>query len=69
MTQERKKRSCSLCLQEDSEAVAELLANDVLQGFLPLVSPDLISNLAHAMVQPTAGGVKQFLLQEKDREY
>jgi hypothetical protein len=49
--------------QEDSEAVAKLLAKDVLQGFSLPVSPDLIPDMAHAMVQP-AGVVKQFSLQE-----
>ena len=37
-------------VQEDSEAVAELLAKDVRQGFSLPVSPDLISKLANAMV-------------------
>jgi hypothetical protein len=50
-------------VQEDSKAVAELLAMDVRQGFSLPVSPDLIPNLAHVMVQP-AGVVKQFSLQE-----
>jgi hypothetical protein len=53
-------------VQEDSMAVAKLLAKDVLQGFLLLISPDLVPNLAHAMAQP-AGAVKQlFSLQEDE---
>jgi hypothetical protein len=50
-------------VQEDSEEVAKLLAKDVLQGFSLPVSPDLVPDLAHAMVQP-AGVVKQFGLQQ-----
>jgi hypothetical protein len=50
-------------VQHNSEAVAKLLAKDVLQGFSLPVSPSLVPNLAHAMVQP-AGIVKQFSLQE-----
>jgi hypothetical protein len=50
-------------VQEDSEAVAKLLAKDVLHGFSIPLSPDLIPDLAKAMVQP-AGVVKQFSLQE-----
>jgi hypothetical protein len=50
-------------VQHDSDAVAKLLAKDVLQGFSLPVSPSLVPNLAHAMVQP-AGVVKQFSLQE-----
>ena len=57
------KRGKYQSVQEDSEAVAELLAKDIRQGFSLLVSPDLIPNLVHAMVQP-AGVVKQFSLQE-----
>jgi hypothetical protein len=57
------KRGNHKSVQEDSEAVAALLAKDVLQGFSLPVSPDLVPSLAHAMVQP-AGVVKQFSLQE-----
>ena len=56
------KRGNHKSVQEDSEAVAELLAKDVRQGFSLPVSPDLIPKLANAMVQP-AGVVKQFSLQ------
>ena len=56
------KRGDLKSVQEDSEAVAELLAKDVQQGFSLPVSPDLIPKLANAMVQP-AGVVKQFSLQ------
>jgi hypothetical protein len=48
-------------VQEDSEEVAKLLAKDVLQGFSLPVLPELVPDLAHAMVQP-AGVVKQFSL-------
>ena len=50
-------------VQEDSDAVAKLLAKDVLQGFSLPVSPFLVPDIANAMVQP-AGVVKQFSLQE-----
>jgi hypothetical protein len=50
-------------VQEDSDEVAKLLAKDVLQGFSLPVSPDLVPDLAHAMVQP-AGVVRQFGLQQ-----
>ena len=50
-------------VQEDSEEVAKLLAKDVLQGFSLPVLPELVPELAHAMVQP-AGVVKQFSLRE-----
>jgi hypothetical protein len=56
------KRGNHQSVQEDSEAVAKLLAKDVLHGFSIPLSPDLIPDLANAMVQP-AGVVKQFLLQ------
>ena len=49
-------------VQQDNKAVAELLAKDVQQGFSLPVSPELMPNLAHALVQP-AGVVNQFSLQ------
>jgi hypothetical protein len=57
------KRGNHKSVQKDSDAVAKLLEKDVLQGFFLPVSPDLVPNLAHAMVQP-AGVVKQFSPQE-----
>ena len=56
------KRGNHKSVQEDSEAVAKLLAKDVRLGFSLLVSPDLIPKLANAMVQP-AGVVEQLSLQ------
>ncbi len=56
------KRGNHQSVQEDSEAVAKLLAKDVLHGFSIPLSPDSIPDLANAMVQP-AGVVKQFSLQ------
>ena len=50
-------------VQDNSKAVTKFLAKDALQGFLLPVSPELIPNLAHAMVQ-LAAVVKQFSLQE-----
>jgi hypothetical protein len=50
-------------VQEDSEEVAKLLAKDVLHGFSLPVSPEIVPNIEHAMVQP-AGVVKQFSLRE-----
>jgi hypothetical protein len=50
-------------VKEDSVEVAKLLAKDVLHGFSLPVHPDIVPNIAKAMVQPT-GVVKQFLLQE-----
>jgi hypothetical protein len=51
-------------VQEDSEEVAKLLAKDVQRhGFSSPVSPDVIPDIARAMVQP-AGVVKQFSLRE-----
>jgi hypothetical protein len=50
-------------VQEDSEEVAKLLAKDVRHGFSIPVSPELVPQMANAMVQP-AGVVKQFSLQE-----
>jgi hypothetical protein len=52
-------------VQEDSKAVVKLLAKDMLQGFLLPVSPDLVPDLANAMVQP-AGAVKQFSSLQED---
>jgi hypothetical protein len=56
------KRGNHQSVQEDSEAVAKLLAKDVPHGFSIPLSPDSIPDLANAMVQP-AGVVKQFSLQ------
>jgi hypothetical protein len=51
-------------VQQESEAVRKLLEKDVLQGFSSLpVSPDIVPDIANAMVQP-AGVVKQFSLTE-----
>jgi hypothetical protein len=50
-------------VQEDSEEVAKLLAKDVQHGFSLPVTPDVVPDIAKAMVQP-AGVVKQFSLQE-----
>jgi hypothetical protein len=56
------KRGNHQSVQEDSEAAAKLLAKDALHRFSIPLSPDLIPDLANAMVQPT-GVVKQFSLQ------
>jgi hypothetical protein len=50
-------------VQQESEAVRKLLEKDVLHGFSLPVSPDIVPNIANAMVQP-AGVVKQFSLTE-----
>jgi hypothetical protein len=50
-------------VQEDQEEVAKLLAKDVLHGFSLPVSPEIVPDIAGAMVQP-AGVVKQFSLRE-----
>jgi hypothetical protein len=50
-------------VKEDSAEVAKLLAKDVLHGFSLPISPDVVTGMPKAMVQP-AGVVKQFSLQE-----
>jgi hypothetical protein len=50
-------------IQEDSDEVGKLLAKDVLHGFSLPISPEIVSSIDQAMVQP-AGVVKQFSLRE-----
>jgi hypothetical protein len=58
-------RSNHQSVKEDSTKVAKLLSKEVLHGFSLPISPKIVPNIAHVMVQP-AGVVKQFLLQEDE---